>query len=181
MAICTTNSPSYVPMAKRKSPAPRKNPLPPYGQRIRVRREAKNWSMDDLANRIGVRKTTIQNWEEGKVKLKHRSPNLVKLADALDAEPTEFLAPDEMPSSGIYKIGGREVVYGSLEKFLRDRGQVLGVTDDTGYLLASMRWRDGDDGCTDQFWAAMLLNAQLAAAARPAKGKVLPLKRPRPK
>jgi transcriptional regulator with XRE-family HTH domain len=56
--------------------------------RIREAREARGWTQDELAARIGSTGMTVSHWETGR-----RTPHprwLVKLADALGC-PTDWL------------------------------------------------------------------------------------------
>jgi transcriptional regulator with XRE-family HTH domain len=57
------------------------------GQRIERARELHDLSMEDLANRIGVAKSTIQRYEKGKI-TNIKLPIIESIARALDVNPS---------------------------------------------------------------------------------------------
>ena len=64
------------------------------GQLIKERRLAKNMTQEALAELVGVKKSAVAKWENGRVSEIKRS-NLKKLADALDLSPTQFFGDIE--------------------------------------------------------------------------------------
>jgi transcriptional regulator with XRE-family HTH domain len=71
--------------------------LPQVAANIRTAREAAGLTQEGLARRAGITLRTVTGWE-----LAERLPrgtNLVKLAAALDQEPSWFYAVHEPPAS----------------------------------------------------------------------------------
>ena len=79
------------------------------GQRIHDKREEHHWSVEELADKIGVARQTVYKWEQGKVKnidrdfigkmaaLFHCDPNwLMHMEDTPDVTVT-YSAPDREP------------------------------------------------------------------------------------
>ena len=79
------------------------------GQRIHDKREEHHWSVEELADKIGVARQTVYKWEQGKVKnidrdfisrmatLFHCDPEwLMHMEDAPDVTVT-YSAPDREP------------------------------------------------------------------------------------
>lgn len=67
---------------------------PALGARIRVEREARGWTQQELAYRLKVGLASVYKWEKGMVVAS--APNLQKLADAFDvsmAELTKLAGP----------------------------------------------------------------------------------------
>ena len=61
------------------------------GDALRLRRLAAGWRLQDLAQRIGVSKTTVIRWEMGENA--PTSKHVRALAQALDVEITAFSKP----------------------------------------------------------------------------------------
>ena len=58
------------------------------GTKLKLLREKRKLSQEELAYKIGVAQTTIGNWEHGKsIKMEH----IPKLADVLDVSSTYFM------------------------------------------------------------------------------------------
>ena len=62
-----------------------------FGQNIKIRREHKKWSQEELSVKAGVTKNTISDIETGQKFA--RAGTLVKLADAFETAPYELLKP----------------------------------------------------------------------------------------
>ncbi len=61
---------------------------------IRQYREKKGWTQEDVANRVGVAKTTVSMWETG-----DRKPDIItlkKLASIFECTTDDLLAPIEV-------------------------------------------------------------------------------------
>lgn len=66
------------------------------GQRVRELREAKGWSQEELARRVGLNPKTIYNYEAGARGVKEPPLSTVKaLANALNVTLEELLAEPE--------------------------------------------------------------------------------------
>ena len=64
------------------------------GQMIKERRLAKGMTQEELADLVGVKKSAVAKWENGRVSEIKRS-NLKKLADALEVSPVQLLGDIE--------------------------------------------------------------------------------------
>ncbi len=64
------------------------------GQRLESRRTALGLTLDDVALRVGVAKSTIQRYEKGKIE-KLKLPVIDAIAAALDADPAWLLGKTE--------------------------------------------------------------------------------------
>lgn len=60
------------------------------GEIIKKARLQKGFTQEELAEKVGVKKSAVAKWENGRVSEIKRS-NLKMLADALDLKPTELL------------------------------------------------------------------------------------------
>ena len=63
--------------------------------RLRALREARGWTMSDLARRMGMEVSTTARWENGTNRI--RVSYLETLADTLGVEPDELILPDSSP------------------------------------------------------------------------------------
>ncbi|MBE5943879.1 MAG: helix-turn-helix transcriptional regulator [Lachnospiraceae bacterium] len=64
------------------------------GKIIKNARLKKEYTQEELATLVGVKKSAVAKWENGRVSEIKRS-NLKKLAEALDLKPTELLGSNE--------------------------------------------------------------------------------------
>lgn len=60
------------------------------GQKINKLRTSRGMTLEELGNKIGVSKSTIKKWEDGKIENMRRD-KIQKLADVFDIPPTYFL------------------------------------------------------------------------------------------
>ncbi len=60
------------------------------GNRIKLAREAKGWSQPDLARKVGVSKSAVNQWENGAVQ-NLKLGNLFAVADALGKDVRELV------------------------------------------------------------------------------------------
>lgn len=65
------------------------------GNRIKQARTLRNYTLDDIANEIGVAKSTIQRYENGLI-IKPKLPVLQAIADSLNVNPA-WLSGQEVP------------------------------------------------------------------------------------
>ena len=72
------------------------------GQRIADTRIAKDLTMDDIAQKIGVAKSTIQRYEKGTIK-KLKLPVIESIASALDVNPNWLIGKTNDPTPPEYK------------------------------------------------------------------------------
>jgi transcriptional regulator with XRE-family HTH domain len=67
------------------------------GDRIRLLREQKGMTLEDLGNKVGVGKSTVRKWETGMI-ANMRRDKIKKVADALDTSPEYLMGwTDEAP------------------------------------------------------------------------------------
>lgn len=72
-----------------------------FGSRVRALREEKNVTQEELARRVDLSRTSITNIEKGRQRvLLHQ---MVEIAHALDAAPTELIPPAEPPADPLRK------------------------------------------------------------------------------
>ena len=64
------------------------------GERIASRRKELHWSMDDLAQRVGVARSTIQRYETGKID-KLKMPVIESVAKAMSVNPCWIIGKSE--------------------------------------------------------------------------------------
>lgn len=70
------------------------------GDLIKKARLAKGLTQDELAEKVGVKKSAVAKWENGRVSEIKRS-NLKNLADALGLNPTQLLGDIERDPVGV--------------------------------------------------------------------------------
>ncbi len=70
------------------------------GDLIRKTRTEKGLTQEELAERVGVKKSAVAKWENGRVSEIKRS-NLKKLSDALGLNPNELLGDIERDPVGV--------------------------------------------------------------------------------
>lgn len=64
------------------------------GQKIYQLRKAHGMTLEELGNRIGVGKSTIKKWEDGKISNMRRD-KIAKLSEVFQVPPTYFLNMDD--------------------------------------------------------------------------------------
>ena len=72
------------------------------GQRIADTRIEKDLTMDDIAQKIGVAKSTIQRYEKGTIK-KLKLPVIESIASALNVNPNWLIGNTDDPTPTEYK------------------------------------------------------------------------------
>ena len=70
------------------------------GTMIKQARLEKGFTQEELAERVGVKKSAVAKWENGRVSEIKRS-NLKALADALGLRPSQLLGDVEMDPAGV--------------------------------------------------------------------------------
>lgn len=86
------------------------------GQRIREKREAMGWSVEDLAEKIGVARQTIYKWERGSVKNIDRD-YIGKMAKLFHVEPDWLMHMEDANEVSItYSASGREPIEAVIRK-----------------------------------------------------------------
>ena len=63
---------------------------------IANRRKELGLTLEEVAEKVGVSKSTVKKWESGYIKNMRRD-NMALLADALHISPLDLLGPDEDP------------------------------------------------------------------------------------
>lgn len=64
------------------------------GEKIKMYREKKGYTLEELGNRVGVGKSTIRKWENGIIKNMRRDKIQI-LAEVLGCSPLEFIDVDK--------------------------------------------------------------------------------------
>lgn len=65
---------------------------------IANRRKELGLTLEEVADKVGVSKSTVKKWESGYIKNMRRD-NMALLADALHISPLDLLGPDEDPKT----------------------------------------------------------------------------------
>ena len=69
------------------------------GERIKMLREQRGMTLEELGNKIGVGKSTVRKWETGAI-ANMRRDKIQKLADALGVSPGYLMGWDDVQTSG---------------------------------------------------------------------------------
>ena len=86
------------------------------GQRIKERREALGWSVEELADKIGVARQTVYKWEKGSVKNIDRD-YIGKMAKLFHVEPDWLMHMEDAKEVSItYSASGREPIEAVIRK-----------------------------------------------------------------
>ena len=64
------------------------------GQKIKLIREEKGMTLEELGNKVGVGKSTVRKWENGII-ANMRRDKIAKIADALECSPSYLMGWDE--------------------------------------------------------------------------------------
>ena len=85
------------------------------GKLIKKARTEKGYTQEELAERVGVKKSAVAKWENGRVSEIKRS-NLKKLADALGLKPTSLLGDiEENPVETAERMAGNLLYFELLD------------------------------------------------------------------
>ena len=68
------------------------------GEKIKTLRAAKNMTLEELGNAVGVGKSTVRKWENGMIANMHRD-KIAKIAAALDVSPAYLMGWEEIVPS----------------------------------------------------------------------------------
>lgn len=71
--------------------------------KIRARRLQLGLTMEELANKVGVAKSTIKKWESGQINSMRQS-KILALANALKVEPTYLIFEDENYNNNVTEL-----------------------------------------------------------------------------
>lgn len=79
------------------------------GDRIKLLREQKGMTLEELGNKVGVGKSTVRKWETGMISNMRRD-KIKKVADALEVTPDYLMGWAEKPleAEHIKPVGDRE-------------------------------------------------------------------------
>lgn len=69
------------------------------GERIKMLREQRGMTLEELGDKVGVGKSTVRKWETGAI-ANMRRDKIQKLADALGVSPGYLMGWDTVPTSG---------------------------------------------------------------------------------
>lgn len=70
------------------------------GEKIKVLREQRSMTLEELGNKVGVGKSTVRKWENGMI-ANMRRDKIAKLANALQCSPTYLMRWDEQNSDSL--------------------------------------------------------------------------------
>lgn len=71
-----------------------------FKEKIKQRRLELGLTLDDVANRVGVRAATVSRWESGEIK-NIRRDKIKLLSDALEVSPSYLMDWDDTPPSTV--------------------------------------------------------------------------------
>lgn len=82
-----------------------------YGEKIRTFRNAKKWSQEDLADKLGVTKSYISKIENEKTPISLET--LGKIADFLEVDPKDLIDNTKIEATGeVKESGARWIILG---------------------------------------------------------------------
>ena len=76
-----------------------------FGQRIKSLRNAKGWTQQQLADKIGIKRASLTQWETGDTE-SVRDENLVAAAKVLEVAPEYLLTGKNPPPAPIEELNG---------------------------------------------------------------------------
>lgn len=118
------------------------------GARISSTRDLRGMTLDDIASRVGVAKSTIQRYEKGSID-KLKLPVLQSIAHALQVDPnwlignTDNPSPDASPAPQIILSSGEEELVGCYRS-MNTEGQTAALAAVRG-LASSGLYKKRDD------------------------------------
>ena len=74
------------------------------GERIKMLREQRGMTLEELGNKVGVGKSTVRKWETGAI-ANMRRDKIQKLADALGVSPGYLMGWDDAVSTSGHQTG----------------------------------------------------------------------------
>ena len=92
------------------------------GQIIRDARIKKGYTQEQLGEIMGVQKSAIAKWENGRV-VNIKRENLKKLAEVLSIPPYELVAPNSIVSNGEQHLSSDELQLLDMYRQLNDQGK----------------------------------------------------------
>ena len=73
------------------------------GEKIKMLREQKSMTLEELGNKVGVGKSTVRKWENGMI-ANMRRDKIAKIANALDCSPAYLLGWDQKEIDAVAEI-----------------------------------------------------------------------------
>jgi len=115
------------------------------GRRIKIARDRKGMSLENIASEIGVARSTVQRYEAGKIE-KPKIPVVHAIANVLEVNPSWLIGKSEnpLPASTVEKVTIDETallkIFGSLNhdgksealKRIAELSEIPRYTKDTG-------------------------------------------------
>lgn len=92
------------------------------GEIIRDARIKKGYTQEQLGEIMGVQKSAIAKWENGRV-VNIKREKLKKLADVLSIPPYELVAPDSIDSNRGYNLSKDELQLLDMYRQLNEQGK----------------------------------------------------------
>lgn len=92
------------------------------GQIIRDARIKKGYTQEQLGEIMGVQKSAIAKWENGRV-VNIKRENLKKLAEVLSIPPYELVAPNSIVSNSEQNLSSDELQLLDMYRQLNDQGK----------------------------------------------------------
>ena len=92
-----------------------------YGTKIRVIRELRGWSQENMAARIGIAQNTYSKIENDRVKLS--TEMLTKIAEALDVSPLDIIT-NQPAIVNFQSNQGTQQSFGYVENFINNQKEL---------------------------------------------------------
>ena len=73
------------------------------GEKIKMLREQKSMTLEELGNKVGVGKSTVRKWENGMI-ANMRRDKIAKIANALDCSPAFLMGWDQEEIDAVAEI-----------------------------------------------------------------------------
>lgn len=85
------------------------------GEKIKKRRKELGLTLDEVAEKVGVGKSTVQKWESGRIKNMRRD-KIELLAQVLDMSPLDFVSTSQLLDIAEKTINQEKLVIEEVEK-----------------------------------------------------------------
>ena len=89
------------------------------GEKIKLLRTQKGYTLEELGKKVGVGKSTVRKWETGFIENMGRD-KIARLSDVFGVSPTYLINDDEEMPDTQTSAGHREEEYEEPENILRD-------------------------------------------------------------
>ena len=96
------------------------------GEKIKKRRKELGLTLDEVAEKVGVGKSTVQKWESGRIKNMRRD-KIELLAQVLDMSPLDFVSTSQLLDIAEKTINQEKLVIEEVEQIFGKNVSDLGI------------------------------------------------------